>query len=72
MYQAILFKRDRWNQTRAEIWLRRNNFASLKAVHITPTLLRYRIFNPIPEDVYRMHHLADGVMGVALMRASDI
>lgn len=66
-FQAIIFKRDVWAQKDAKSWLRNHGYTPLKAVHVTTNYLRYRIFNPLPGDVFRMVNLGNSIKGVNLV-----
>ncbi len=65
--QAVLFHRDIWTKRHASEWLRNHGYEPLKAAHVTKNYLRYRIFNPLPGDVYRMLDFGNGVKAVNLV-----
>lgn len=44
--QSLLFDRKYFDTKKAELWMKRNNFKSIKKVDITKNFLRFRQKNP--------------------------
>tara|TARA_R110000851_G_scaffold153199_1_gene295167 strand:- start:605 stop:829 length:225 start_codon:yes stop_codon:yes gene_type:complete len=63
--QSVVFPKDKWTLTKAQKWLRDNNYKETyrnKKVDITPTQLRFRQTPPSKYKSYTSKKLKNGVI----------
>jgi hypothetical protein len=58
--QSVLFTRERWNTSSAIAWLRRHKLKVIK-VDVTDRFLRFRQYDPQPDERYRTYTLDGGI-----------
>jgi len=64
--QSILFDKNKWHSLKAQRWLKKHDYKSLKKVHITDKYLRYRIREPKDDAEYKIINLDDYIKAVIM------
>ena len=58
--QSVIFRRNKYNNKQAVAWLDKHGYIHPKS-HVTRNYIRFRQFDPIPDDRYFMKPAANGI-----------